>query len=95
MSPIYHGYTHLPCPSGLWLGAWVYAHGRNYQAEILSVQTASRQVEVIEIGGHRLAEDLPFTALQSVALYDGLQVVQAFGHPFQTTPTWVSQIEVP
>jgi len=84
------------------LMAWVgendtYGKWQSYQAEILSADGTMRDAIVLPINATS-PHYVPFSALQSVALYEGDRVLQAFGRPpFATdapAPAWVDYAEV-
>lgn len=89
MPPIYAGFTFPDRPpSGIWLSAWVQG-AQPYQAEILYADAASRLALVMPLLAPHLARVVAF-ALLHVALYQGREILQAYGKPppAPAVPEW-------
>jgi hypothetical protein len=78
------------------LMAWVTSpdHKQTYHAEIYSADGNTRTAYVLP-PDDLCTHAVPFSALQSVALYEGNRVLQAFGRPpAASVPAWVQYQEV-
>ncbi len=82
-------------PPRVALMAWVHEAGQPdpYFAEIHDADGATRTAWVT-VRGHLYCHLVPFSALQSVALYEDSRVLQAFGRPAAAIPEWVQYQEV-
>ena len=75
------------------LAAWVQHEGATYQAEIIDADGSNRTAQVIRTGS-LFVRRVPFTALASVSLRCGNQVIEAFGRPpAARIPAWVRYAE--
>jgi hypothetical protein len=83
-------YLYIPEPE-VKLMAWVHEASKPYPyyAEIIDAD-ANTQTALVAVKGWFFARPVPFSALQSVALKCGAEVLQAFGRPTtQHAPAWV------
>jgi hypothetical protein len=91
--PVYP-YHYKPEPPRVCLMAWVTERKDDgefvtYFAEIQKAEAASRTAWV-KTPGRLYLHPVPFSALQSVALYEGSKVLKAFGRPpLADVPAWV------
>lgn len=86
-------YIYIPHDNRLRLMAWVSYHGNNVRAEIANANADTRTAQ-INVPGWLYQHTVPFGAIQSVALYQGDQVIQAFGRPRADINEWVQYQEV-
>ena len=87
-------YIYIPEPQ-VKLMAWVHEAGmpHPYYAEINDAD-ASTQTAWVSVQGWFWCKPVPFSALQSVALKCGAEVLQAFGRPvINRAPAWVQYAE--
>lgn len=88
-------YVYIPDDNRLKLMAWVWmpAHKASIRAEIIAVDATTRTA-YIHYPGYLHNHPVPFSALQSVALVQGHETLQAFGHPpAASVPAWVEYAE--
>lgn len=88
-----HRYT--PPPDRVALMAWVRdIDGSTYCAEIYDASAETRTAYVLP-NGDGCTHAIPFSRLESVALYEGNHVLEAFGRPpAARVPAWVQYQEV-
>ena len=81
-------------PGTIVLKAWVQIGSVLFEAEIVEADATTRTAQVIRLGT-LIEQSVPFSALASVALKQGAQVVQAFGRPAAAqAPAWVQYAEI-
>ena len=88
-------YVYIPDDDRLKLMAWVWMaqHGQSIRVEIIAVDATIRTA-YIHYPGYLHNFPIPFAEIQSVALVQGSETLEAFGHPpAASVPAWVKYAE--
>jgi hypothetical protein len=65
-----------------------------FEAEILDADGQTRTASIVQ-NGTLFEQVVPFSAIQSVAIYQGREVLEAFGRPpANNVPEWAEYAEV-